>query len=145
MISFIKIQTIFHATEDPNKVLKAIKFILPTDYVDDVEFKKRTLKGHYGNPIGLLETTLEKGDIIGAFMENLSSNLNKVDKITLFDGVEHHTENGSLYIRFDKQAALDGLLRLCASDPIRVQIRFRKKKAEDIIRICQEIGIFSKE
>jgi RNA binding exosome subunit len=54
-----------------------------------------------------------------------------------------YVENGSLYIRLDKQAAYQEKTKLVKSDPIRIRIRFRKKKLEDIIKICKEIGILT--
>jgi len=50
-------------------------------------------------------------------------------------------EKGSLYIRLDKQAALQGKIKLVTSDPIHMRIRFRKSKIEDVIQICREIGM----
>jgi len=50
-------------------------------------------------------------------------------------------EKGSLYIRLDKQAAFQGKIRLVTSDPVRVRIRFKESKIEDVIEIGKEIGM----
>ena len=52
-------------------------------------------------------------------------------------------EKGSLYLRLDKQAALQSKIKLVTSDPIRIRIRFRKSKIEDVIKICREIGMIT--
>lgn len=140
-IAYIDIRFFAHATEDVNKVVQAAQHILPADYVDGILFKRNNLRGHYGNPINLFETRIKGKEIIKTFIENLSTSLSRLDKETLLSEIGLHVEEGSLYIRLDKQAALQGDFKLCASDPIRVRIRFRKKKLEDIVKVCREIGV----
>jgi len=140
-IAYIDIRFFAHATEDLDKVVEAAKHILPNGYVDDIVFRKSSLKGHFGNPITLFETRIKGREIIKAFLEKLSSNINEWDKEALLREVGLHVEKGNLYIRLDKQAALQGEFKLFTADPIRVRIRFRKEKLEDIIKICQELGM----
>ena len=140
-IAYIDIRFFAHATEDVNKVIQAAQHILPADYVDGISFKRNRLRGHYGNPITLFETRIKGREIIKAFIENLSTSLSRLDKETLLSEIGLHVEKGSLYIRLDKQAALQGDFKLCADDPIRVRIRFRKAKLEDIVKVCREIGV----
>jgi len=140
-IAYIDIRFFVHATEDLNKVVQAAQRILPPDYVDSISFKRSSLRGHYGNPITVFETRIKGREIIKAFIENLSTSLNALAKETLLSEIGLHVEKGSLYIRLDKQAALQGDFKLCAADPIRVRIRFRKEKLEDIVKVCREIGV----
>jgi len=140
-IAYIDIRLFAHSTEDVNKVVQAAQRILPPDYVDSVSFKRSSLRGHYGNPITLFETRIKGREIIKAFIENLSTSLSGLDKETLLSEIGLHVEKGSLYIRLDKQAALQGDFKLCAADPVRVRIRFRKEKLEDIVKVCREIGV----
>ena len=140
-IAYIDIRFFAHATEDLDKVVEAAKHILPNGYVDDIVFRRSSLKGHFGNPITLFETRIKGREIIKAFLEKLSSNINELDKEVLLRDVSLHVEKGNLYIRLDKQAALQGEFKLFTADPIRVRIRFRKEKLEEIIKICQELGM----
>ena len=140
-IAYVDIRFSAHATEDPKKVMEAVQKILPSNYIDNIAFKKSNLRGHYGNPIILFETRIKSEEIIQAFVKNFSSNFGELDKETLLREINLHAEDGSLYLRLDKQAALQGELKLSAADPIRVRIRFRKKKIEDIIKICRELGL----
>ena len=142
-VAYIDIKFFVHATENIDKVVEAVQRLLPSDYVNDILFKKGNLKGHYGNPITLFETRIKNKEIIKAFVDNLSSRLDNVDKETLRREIDLHVEKGSLYVRLDKQAALQGELKLCTADPIRVRIRFRKTKIEDIIKTCQELGMLT--
>lgn len=139
--AFIDVSLFAHATEDESKVIHAVQNLLPTKYLDSITFKQQNLHGHHKNPIVLFETRIKDKEIIQAFVENLSSNLSIVDKQNLLDEISRHVEKGSLYLRLDKQAAFQGNFKLCTADPIRVRIRFRKSKLEDVIQICQELGI----
>ena len=140
-IVYVGIRFSAHATEDPNKVLETVQRVLPVDYGDKIVFKRSNLKGHYGNPISLFETRIKRREIINAVIENFSLRLKEADKEVLLRDIDLHVHNGSFYLRLDKQAAFQGELRLCTADPIRVRIRFRKKKIEDVIQICRELGL----
>jgi RNA binding exosome subunit len=140
-IAYIDLRFSVHATEDLDKVLEAVKRILPADYVNKIEFQRDNLEGHFGNPIILFETRIKGKEIIKGFIDNLSSGLSELDKDALLREIDLHVENGSLYLRLDKQSAYQGQLKLCSADPIRVHIRFRRKRTEDIVQICRELGM----
>jgi len=142
-IAYIDIRFFAHATEDLDKVIEAVQHVLPSDHMEDIVFKKSNLRGHYGNPITFFEAKIKNKEIIRALVENLSSHLSELDKEKLSREIHLHVEKGSLFIRLDKQAALQGKLNLCASDPIRLRIRFRKRKIEDIVKTCQELGMLT--
>ena len=140
-VSYIDLRFFAHATEDLDKVVEAVQRVLPAKYLENVAFRRRNLRGHYGNPIILFEARLKGKEMIQAFMENLAANLNTIDKENLLRDITKRTEKGNLYLRLDKQAAFLEKLKLCTADPIHIRIRFRKKKTEDIIRICRELGM----
>ncbi len=142
-VAYIDIRFFAHATEDVDKVMEAAQHVLPSDHMEDIVFNKSNLRGHYGNPITLFEAKIKNKETIRALVENLSSHLSELDKETLSREIHLHVEKGSLYVRLDKQAALQGKLKLCTSDPIRLRIRFRKRKIEDIVKTCQELGMLT--
>ena len=142
-IAYIDIRFFAHATEDLNKVTEAVQNVLPADYVDDIVFRRDNLQGHYGNPILLFETRIKKKGIVKAVVEKFSSCLEELDKKALREEIDLHVQKGSLYIRLDKQAALQGELKLCTTDAIRLRIRLKKAKTEDIVKMCQDLGILT--
>lgn len=142
-ISYIDIRFVAHATEDINKVIEAVHNILPPDYLDDILFKSSRVDGHYGNPITFFETRIKNEKITKAFIENISSKLGLFDKEELKRELDRCIDKGSLYIRIDKQAAFQKKVKLTVPDPIRIRIRFRKSKKEDITEICRKVGIIS--
>ncbi len=140
-VAYINVRFFVHATEDLDKVIEAVRHVLPSDYVDTIVFEKNSLRGHYGNSITLFETRIKEREIINAFIENLSLRLDEMDKKMLVREIDLHVEKGSLYFRLDKQAAFQDKLKLRIEDPIHVRIRFRKTKIEDIVKACRELGM----
>jgi len=142
-VAYVDIRFCAHATEDLDKVMEAVQNILPSDHMEDITFKRSSLEGHYGNPITFFETRIKDKETVRALVENLSSNLSSLDKAELGRTINRCVEKGSLYIRLDKQAALKGKIKFVTSDPIRIRIRFRKSKLEDVIEVCREIGMLT--
>ena len=140
-IAYVDIRFCAHATEDLDKVMEAVHNILPSDNIEDISFKRSGLEGHYGNPITFFETRIKDKETIRALVENLSANLSSLHKEELGRTINRYVEKGSLYIRLDKQAALQGKIKLVTSDPIHIRIRFKKSKIEDVIEICRKIGM----
>ena len=130
-----------HATEDENKVIEAVQHLLPADHLDEIMFKRSTVRGHHGNPIILFEIRINKKELMEAVLVNIASGLSELDRETLLQEINLHTERGNLYVRLDKQAAFEGGVKLCTADPIHLRIRFRKTKIEDIIEACRQIGM----
>jgi RNA binding exosome subunit len=141
VVAYMDVRFFAHATEDPDKVTTAVQHVLPDDYISEIAFDRHTLKGHYGNPITLSETRVKDKKVIEAFIEKLAAHLEESDKEKLRREIDRHVENGSLYLRLDKQAAVQEELALCTADPIHVRIRFKKSKLEDIIKICKELNL----
>ncbi len=141
-ISLVEISLFAHATEDENKVLTAARNLLPSAQLENVSFRKSNLRGHHGNSITLFETEIKDKEILNAVVENLSRSLSPVDKESLSKEADLHVDKGSLYLRFDKQVAFHGEFKLGLSDPIRVRLRLKKQKIEDIVQLCRELGLF---
>lgn len=139
-ITYTDIRVFAHATEDVDKVLKALYNVLPEAAVDTVTFKKRSLTGHYGNPIILFEARL-KGELAQKFFEKLSTGLGALDKEQLNSEIRRHIEKGNLYIRLDKQSAYLGEIKLYQTDPIHFRIHFKKPNPEEIVEICRGFGL----
>jgi RNA binding exosome subunit len=141
-VSLVELSCFAHATEDENKVLTAVRNLLPAAQLENISFSKSSLRGHHGNPITLLETEIKDREILGAVVENLARDLSPLDKEKLSSEANLHIEKGSLYLRFDKQAAFRGEFKLGFSDPIWVRLRLKKHKPEDVLQLCREIGLF---
>ncbi len=142
-IAYVDVRFCAHATEDVDKVVEAVHNILPSDKLEDITFNRSCVEGHYGNPITFFETRIKDKETVRALVENLSVNLSSLDKEELGRTINRCVEKGSIYIRLDKQAALHGKIQFVTSDPIRIRIRFKKSKIEDVTEICREIGMLT--
>lgn len=140
-ISEIDLSCFAHATEDEGKVLDALRRILPQEHLENISFARTVTKGHHGNQIVMFETKIKDKSMVKAAVEALASNLSPLDKETLNNEVEKHVEKGSFYLRLDKQAAFSGEFKMALADPIRVRLRFKRSRFEDIVEICREIGM----
>jgi RNA binding exosome subunit len=110
-----------HATESEEKVLGAIKLLLP----EGVLVRSSNVKGHYGNPITMLGTKVEGAAVVQNLWRILFEKLpaHDVEKIR---GLVPDLVDGScrLYLRFDKQRACKGELALVeGGDAIHVKFK----------------------
>jgi len=140
-IAYVDVRVFAHATEDLEKVLRAVRNTLPPESADSVTFKKTALTGHHGNSITLLEARIKNKKVSRAFLERLASRLSMMDKEALNSEIVHHLESGNLYIRLDKQSAYLGEFRLGSSDTIHLRMHFRKPSTEEVVGICREFGL----
>jgi RNA-binding protein len=140
-VGYIDIRVFSHATEDPEKVLIAVRNTLPIELAEIAVFQKTSLTGHHGNPIILFETRLNDKKVLPAVIKKISSELTSVDKETLSENIKMHLERRNLFLRFDKQSAFLGELRFSSNDPIHFKIHFRNKNSEEIMMLCRESGL----
>ena len=140
-IAYVDVRVFAHATEDLEKVLRAVRNTLPPESADSVTFKKTALTGHHGNSITLLEARIKNKKVSRAFLERLASRLSMVDKEALNSEIAQHLESGNLYIRLDKQSAYLGEFRLGSTDTIHLRMHFRKPSTEEVIDICRKFGL----
>lgn len=140
-IAYITITVFSHATEDPEKVQTAVRNTLPEALAADVKFEKNAVTGHHGNPIVFFETKLtDKPALLGA-LEKIAQELSPLDKQTLSEDLQQHIEKHNLYLRFNKQNAYLGTLKLATNDPIHFKIHFKNKTPEQIMELCQKAGL----
>jgi len=137
----IEISLFAHATEDPEKIVRAFQNLLPSDRIEEVTLRKRVLKGEYGNPIIYYRAKITKPDITEAVLRKIGHNLSQHEKEVLRWELKRRLEKGSLYLRLDKQAAYRGRFKICNADPIHLRVRFKTSKIDDIRDICKELGV----
>lgn len=140
-IAYIDVRTSAHATEDTDKVLKAIHNTLPQEHVETITINKTSLTGHHGNPITLFEARIKDKNTAQKTFEKLSSNLTIMDKEILNSEIQKHLEKGNLYLRLDKQAAYMDEFKLCQTDPIHLRIHFKKQSPEEVVETCRKFGL----
>ena len=137
----IEIGLFAHATEDPEKVVRAFQNILPHERAEEVPLHKKRLKGDYGNPIIYYRAKVTKPDILEDILKKMGKNLPQCDRDLLNIELERRLDRGNLYIRLDKQSAYLEKYKICNADPIHLKIRFRTSKINEIRNICKDLGM----
>jgi RNA binding exosome subunit len=140
-IGYVNIRVFAHATEDPERVMSAVRNTLPEELGKSAVFKKTGLTGHHGNPIMLIEVELSDRQTLMGVLEKIGNSLTSLDKETLSQEISLHLERGNLYLRFDKQQAFLGELRFTSNDPIHFKVHFRNKTFDEIVEICRSAGL----
>jgi RNA-binding protein len=119
-IQSIEITYFVHATEDREKILRAVERMLG---VPGPELER--LEGHFGNEIlkGRIHVTGESASkVFMTIVSGMSKNLIREigDNIT-----KYLDEHSSLFLRFDKQALVLGSFVLGEADTVRIKVKPR--------------------
>jgi len=132
-----------HATEVEERVLEALAFVVNADLRTPekrAQFAKLVARieseGHHGNPITILEAHLKRTGDIDRAWERLLADPEVRSTLTTEFGARLDDEL-ALHVRFDKQLASQGTLRLASSDDciaVRAKVAAFPKKREIALR-----------
>ncbi len=129
LVGLLEISTLCHATEDLEKVRRSVINLLPTAIKTLYEnsIKVNLLEGYYGNPIFFLNLKIEDPAHATLIVRHLVKSLDQLDIAGLETAIGlHQDSSGNLYLRFDKQQAYLGRVKLSdGDDVIKVKIRFK--------------------
>jgi len=127
-VAFVRISVYAHPTEGLDKVKQALANLIPVDLAGLDEILETTeVEGDYGNKIHVLNVTLKSAKQIAGFMQFLKEHIPDEHKQLIrqhFDSL-YNPDNRTLYLRFHKQLAFQGQLRVSQYDDIvHVGIKF---------------------
>ncbi|MEM4652005.1 MAG: RNA-binding domain-containing protein [Pyrobaculum sp.] len=114
-VSMLIARVYVHATEDPDKVMKALRNVVEGRYV------MRSTRGHHGNVIQIVEVKLTECDAFEA-LRSIITRLDDVEFLLMLSGIEE----SRLYVKFDKQQAYRGVLKVSHGDDV-VYVEVRGK------------------
>jgi RNA binding exosome subunit len=140
-IGYVDLRVFVHATENSEKVLTAVRNLLPSELAETVGFEKNSLVGHHGNPITLFTAQLTDKKHLPFLLQKISAGLNALDKEKLNQDIKLYLEKHNMYLRFDKQSAFLETFKLAQNDPIAIKVHFKNKKPEEILEILQNYGL----
>jgi len=140
-VAYIDIRVLAHATEDREKALASVRNLLPLEFCDEIVFRRSDLKGHHGNPITLLEARVKGNEHTREVLTKLVAGLSIMDKEQLGREIDLFMEDGNLYLRFDKQSAYLGELKLCSGDSVHFKLHFSKSSKDDVVEFCRRFGV----
>lgn len=136
-IERLLIQVLCHATEDEEKVMKAVENVVGIEMMDKMKISSNTLRGYYGDPILMIKFETSDPETPMQIIRRIFSKLSEYEKIDVIQNcLERGKHGGKLYIRLDKQAAYNDVLRLSNKDSIRIEVAIRgevEKLANNLI------------
>ena len=137
MIHRVSFRTFVAATEDEERVKKALSIFVPLDTISITP-----AIGHYGNPIKILDAALKKKDGL-AFFRILREQLPRVDLLRLRRELpERLDESCQLHVRLDKQAAFQGKINLTGSSDaivVTAMIESYPARYDEALRVAGEL------
>ena len=135
----VKVSTIIHATEDPEKVAQAMRNLC----LDGTPMSStmNRAKGHHGNEIVTLGFTIRNVKNVESLLQNIWRGFSQLDRTEIYSSLASRIDStGTLFLRIDKQDSLKGRIRPENSDPIKIEISFRTKspKSEELVDDIQK-------
>ncbi|MFP8956403.1 RNA-binding protein [Natrialbaceae archaeon A-CW3] len=132
-LHYVDLRTFCYATEDDKRVEQALRRFLP----DEFDIERVESEGHYGDRILVLSARVENADDVRHVLAQLTS-LESFDRlITELD--QRVTENCELFLRFDKQAAFGGDVRLGEGITFRAKVEAYPAKKEYAVENAEEV------
>ncbi|HEY4699281.1 MAG TPA: RNA-binding domain-containing protein, partial [Nitrososphaerales archaeon] len=132
----IQIEFFIHATEDENRVTKAVSDMLQ---IPNESFEKSELEGHHGNRIIMFKANIKRkeGERLVNRVVSMIDNFTK--KNILFNIQSNIDEHGALYFRWNKQSILLNRVEQSQVDAVRIKIKpVFKKNIQEAIELYKE-------
>ncbi len=138
----LEVRVYVHATEDREKVLQALREVIPREAWEEAVITEEVLHGHYGNPITVVRVRIEKPETAEEALNHILSRLTPGDKKILASSLEDRVDKeGTLYFRLSKQDAYLGRLIVYeADDVIRISVSFTGKRKDAIKEYDRILG-----
>ncbi|MHA1727178.1 MAG: RNA-binding domain-containing protein [Promethearchaeota archaeon] len=118
-----------HATEDPNKVKKCLKTLLPEDF-NSKKITIKNLDGEYNNSIKNLKLIIKQKKYIEFIFKNISKSLTLDEKKKLYREFNIRiSKKSTFYLRLEKAPLAKGCIVLNDhSDVVKISISFYNSK-----------------
>ncbi len=139
LVREVEISAFSHATEDEDKVEKAMKNLLPEEN-RDLWITKKTLKGYHGDPITIVTGKVRTKKGATGVLRRVVQELSSLDQQRILDELEERLdEGGNFHIRLDKQNAYLGKIRLLETDPVKMKFRLRLPHGRDRVEYVRDV------
>ncbi|ASJ09970.1 hypothetical protein A3L12_00980 [Thermococcus sp. P6] len=138
----VRITTFIHATEDEEKVLEALETFIPEGIEDDVNVEVEETTGFFGNPIKVVNVEIKRSKAVRKFLDYFKELLDGESRRYILDNLEEKVdEEGTLYVRFNKQKAYLGEPEIDeGGDTIQVKIKVKAfpMRKESVVKALRE-------
>lgn len=127
----VTIEVIIHATEDEKKIFDSFFDVFG---IEESEFVKEQLVGHYENPITFCRAKITKNKA-KSFIKKLVAQLPKDQLAEIIDDMENRVQDSMLHLRLGKQDLVRRNITLQENDAIKVKIHTPVYSKKDTTKI----------
>ncbi|RLF00922.1 MAG: hypothetical protein DRJ57_00190 [Thermoprotei archaeon] len=131
LASSMEFEAFCHATENLEKVKRAILNLLPRELrrAYEARFHVELLEGHYGNPIAVVRLKVVNRSHASLALLEILRAMGAADISALDSSIHARLDrSGNLYLRVDKQMAFLGRVKLYEGDDVvRVKVKLMPK------------------
>jgi RNA binding exosome subunit len=131
----ITVEVIIHATENERKIFD---LFLDVFEIEESEFTKENLVGHYENPITFVRAKITKSKA-KSFIKKLVSSLSESELAEIIDGIENRIQDSVLHIRLGKQELVKRNLVLQENDVVKLKIYTPVYSKKDTAKIYTKL------
>jgi hypothetical protein len=129
---YVDLRTFAYETEDEKRVESALRTFLPEGF----EVERAESRGHHGDRIVVRSARVERADDVRHVLAQVAA-APEYDRI--FDELDDRvTDNCELFLRFDKQAAFRGTVRLGQGITFRAKVEAYPAKREAAVENARE-------
>jgi RNA binding exosome subunit len=130
-VASARVSAIVHATEDAERVHQALIRLFPNGFLSSKR-ETRRFYGHYGNEIHMIDLSI-RGGLANSLLAHVWKSLASFDRALVLSELDSHVDtSGALHLRFDKEEAFRGIVKLKDQDPIKIQLSFKVRIKSDL-------------
>jgi RNA binding exosome subunit len=129
---YVDLRAFCYATEDEKRVEDALRAYLPAEF----EIDRQLTAGHHGDRIVVLSARLENADDVRYVLDRLVTLPDYEDFLAELD--ERVSEDCSLYLTLDKQAAFRGEIRRGDGITLRAKVEAYPAKRESAVENARD-------
>ncbi|MFB6102522.1 MAG: RNA-binding protein [Haloplanus sp.] len=129
---YVDLRTFCYATEDAKRVEQALRTYLP----EETEVERQVTTGHHGDRIAVLSARLENADDVRYVLDRLVDLPEYDTFLTELD--DRVSEDCSLYLTLDKQAAFRGEVRQGDGITLRAKVEAYPANREAAVENARE-------
>jgi RNA binding exosome subunit len=131
----VTVEVIIHATEDEKKIFDSFFDVFG---LEESEFAKEQLVGHYENPIIFLRAKITKSKAKN-FIKKLVSSLPEDQISEVIANIENRIQDSMLHLRLGKQELVKRNLVLQENDAVKVKIYTPVYSKKDTVKIYTKL------
>jgi hypothetical protein len=131
----VTVEVIIHATEDEKKIFDSFFDVFG---LEESEFAKEHLVGHYENPIIFLRAKITKSKAKN-FIKKLVSSLPEDQISEVIANIENRIQDSMLHLRLGKQELVKRNLVLQENDAVKVKIYTPVYSKKDTVKIYTKL------